>query len=183
MRLRLSILALSIAISACVALAPRNAHAFGGTAKNLEHKGNFAITNNADFEVSHQLTNPTDTIVRLRPALDYFVIDHLSLGGAIGFEVDAPQRGQTTTVFTIAPDVGFAVGISDTWSFWLIGSVPFSFPNPGNTRVAVDIFAAFLIHPADHFFFGIGPTFTQALTQNEPTFIGGRFMIGGYFDH
>jgi hypothetical protein len=182
MRMRLPVLA-SIAVCACIATASPRAPAFGGTAKNLEHKGNFAITNNAGFEFTQQLTNPTDTTFVLRPALDYFVIDHLSLGGAVEFRDIAPQRGRSQTTFTIAPDVGFAVGISDTWSFWLIGSVPFAFPNPGNPVVALDIFAAFLIHPADHFFFGIGPTFTQVLTQNQPTSIGGRFVIGGYFDH
>ena len=182
MRLRLLGLA-SIAVCASIATAAPKAYAFGGTAKNLEHQGNFAITNNAGFEITHRLQDPTDTTFTLRPALDYFVLDHLSLGGAVELNIDAPQGGRTITTFSLVPDVGFAVGISDTWSFWLIGSVPITFVNPGNTVVALDIFAAFLIHPADHFFFGLGPTFTQVLTQGEPTFIGGRFMIGGYFDH
>ena len=172
-----------LAVSASIANAASNAHAFGGSAQNLERKGNFVVTNNAEFTFTQQLTNPTDTTFRLRPALDYFVINHLSLGGAVELDVVSPPHGPSSTDFSIAPDVGYAVSLSDTWSFWLIGSLPISFPNSGSVTVAVDVFPAFLIHPADHFFFGIGPTFTQVIGANPSTSLGGRFIIGGYFDH
>jgi hypothetical protein len=182
MRTRLLLLAFA-AISVWLAADAPAAHAFGGSAQNLQQKGNFVVTNNAGFGFTQQLTSPTDTTFTLRPALDYFVIDHLSLGGAVEFDVVAPQHDRSRTNFSIVPDVGYALGLTDTWSFWLIGSLPLSFPNPGNASVAVDVFAAFLVHPADHFFFGIGPTFTQVITANPSTTIGGRFIIGGFFDH
>jgi cold shock CspA family protein len=110
---RLSI-CIFLAVSACTATAAPSALAFGGTAQNLEHKGNFVVTNNAGFGFTQQLTNPTDTTFTLRPALDYFVIDHLSLGGAVGFDVTSPQRGPSTTSVTVAPDVGYATSTAES---------------------------------------------------------------------
>jgi hypothetical protein len=168
---------------ACAATTARRALAFGGTARELERQGNFVVTNNAGFQFSHRFNEPTDTTFLVRPALDYFVISNLSLGGAVEFDVNAPQHGSTTTIVAIAPDVGFEIALSDTWSIWPSLSLPMTFPSDANASVAIAIFVPFLIHPAEHFFFGIGPGFAQGLTSNPATVITGGFLVGGYFDH
>jgi hypothetical protein len=166
---------------ASIATASPNAIAFGGSARELERQGNFVVTNNAGFGFHHQIGHGDGTTFTLRPALDYFVIAHLSVGGAVEFDfaTDNPDR----TMFVLAPDIGYEVALSDTWSFWPSASLPLSFPNPGNPALALRIFAPFLVHPAEHFFFGIGPGFNQGLTSNPTTEVFGDFIIGGYFDH
>jgi hypothetical protein len=173
----------SLAI-AWIASTGQTALAFGGTARELERQGNFAVTNNAEFGFNHQIGHGDGTTFTLRPALDYFVVDRLSVGGAVQFDFASGGPGNPdSTTFEIAPDVGYEFALSDTWSFWPQASVPMSFPNRGNATLTLVIFAPFLIHPAEHFFFGIGPGFSQGLTSNPTTSITGAFLIGGYFDH
>jgi hypothetical protein len=174
--------ATSLVIASIASSAP-TALAFGGTARELERKGNFVITNNAGFGFSHEIGHGDTTAFTLRPALDYFVIDHLSVGGAVEFDYTSRPNGPSFTNFSVAPQVGYEIALSETWSFWPTLALPLSFPNPGDPNVRLVIFAPFLIHPSEHFFFGIGPGFSQGLTSNPTTFITGGFLIGGYFDH
>jgi hypothetical protein len=168
----------------CIASAAPRAHAFGGSARELERQGTFAVTNKADFGFEQQLNSPTHTTFSLKPALDYFVIDRLSVGGAVGLQFFGPPSPQpNSTVFTIEPEVGYELALSDTWSFWPQASLPMTFPSGANASLALVLFVPFLVHPAEHFFFGIGPGLSQGLTSNPSTLITGGFRIGGYFDH
>ncbi len=174
----LASLALPLAVTSA-----RAVMAFGGSARELERQGTFAITNNAGFGFNQQVNSPPSTSFTLRPALDYFVIPNLSVGGAVEFVSNAPSRAPTITSFSLAPEVGYELALSDTWSFWPQAALSISFPNPGDPYAVLKIFAPFLVHPAQHFFFGIGPGFEQGLTSNPSTSIVGKFLIGGYFDH
>jgi hypothetical protein len=164
------------------ATSAQTALAFGGTARELERQGNFVVTNHADFAFSHRF-NDSFTQFLIGPALDYFVISNLSLGGAVEVAVSAPSGGPTTTVVAVAPDVGGEFALSDTWSIWPTLSLPMTFPIDRNASVTVSIFVPFLVHPAEHFFFGIGPGFAQGLTAHPTTEVTGGFLVGGYFDH
>jgi hypothetical protein len=166
---------------AAVSTIVADAHAFGGTARELERQGNFVITNNAGFGVQHQVGGDNGTTFVLRPALDYFVIPRLSLGGAVEFDYASGNPNQTT--FKIAPEIGYEVALTDTWSIWPQAALSLSFPSPGDPGVTLIIQVPFLLHPSEHFFFGIGPGFSQGLTSNPTTLITGVFTIGGYFDH
>ncbi len=179
--MRTKCLVLPAAALAIAATASPSAHAFGGTARELERQGNFVITNNANFAVSHEIGGGDGTRFELRPALDYFVIQNLSIGGAVEF--DYTSGTPNSTVFRIAPEVGYEVALTDTWSIWPQVALSLAFPNPGDPGVTLVLFVPFLLHPAEHFFFGIGPGLSQDLTSNPTTFITGSFLIGGYFDH
>lgn len=179
MKLRRS--AIAIAVGLFPVVPARTVLAFGGTAPNFERQGNFVVTNDAGFAFTQQVGRGGATAFTLRPALDYFVINHLSIGGALEF--DYFSGNPASTLFQVAPEIGYEIALGDTWSFWPQASVPFSVPNPGNVTVSIAIFAPFLIHPAEHFFFGLGPGFTQELTSPATTQITAAFRIGGYFDH
>lgn len=170
-----------------LSILPRNALAFGGTARELEKQGTFAVTNNAGFGFDHAFTHPDSTTFSLRPALDYFVIDNLSLGGAVEFDFASgfgPPGSPDSTTFQLDPDIGYEVALSDTWSVWPTLSVPIVFPSRAQAQVALQIFVPFLVHPAEHFFFGLGPGLFQLLSNPGPTtHLIGQFSIGGYFDH
>jgi hypothetical protein len=169
------------AFAALAATTARDALAFGGTARELERQGTIAITNDAGFNFVHQIGHGDTTTFTLRPALDYFVIHSLSIGGAVDFEFVSGNPGFTQ--FSLVPEIGYDFALSDTWSFWPQADVALSFPSPGNPFVTLDFFAPFLVHPAEHFFLGIGPGFSQGLTSNPSSTLTGRFLIGGYFDH
>ena len=176
-----------LAVGAVLAVAPP-AFAFGATAAELDVPGTFVVTNQANLGFQQKLNNPTDTSFTLAPALDYFIIAHLSLGGQVTLGY-AGGGGSNSTTFGLAPQVGYDMALGDTWSFWPRASLSvtvtsFSSNGHGSTNgdLSLGIFAPFLIHPAEHFFFGLGPGFTTVLACPNPlTAITIGFTIGGYF--
>ncbi|HZU81594.1 MAG TPA: hypothetical protein VE987_01700 [Polyangiaceae bacterium] len=185
--MRIPSLVAASAVLLSVASNAREASAFGGTARELERQGNFVVRNNATFAFQQQVNSPTHTSFVLGPAIDYFVIENLSVGGRVQFEFNSPSifdsRDQNSTRFTVAPDVGYEVALSDTFSLWPQASLALQVPSKGNDVLTLVLSVPFLVHPAEHFFFGVGPDFAQDLTANANTFIGADFTIGGYFDH
>ena len=185
--MRLTTLLSSSFALASILIVPRSALAFGGSARELERQGNFVITNNVDFSFGHDIGHGDQTRFTLRPALDYFVVSNLSLGGAIELRFASGVGGPDFSQFSIAPDIGYEVALSDTWSIWPSLQIPIAFPNRQPAVVSLVFFVPFLVHPAEHFFFGIGPGLTQVLAPANPPFpttqITGGFSIGGYFDH
>jgi hypothetical protein len=121
----------------------------------------------------------------LAPAADYFVIDKLSLGGQVIFHLD--QASQTT--FGVKPRIGYNIPISDLVSFWPDGYILFTTTSnnngPSTNAFAIGAFAPFLLHPAQHFFIGLGPDFQTELVHdpggNRVTQIGVMSTVGGWF--
>jgi hypothetical protein len=180
--LRIGRTGLAAPLVVALVAAERAALAFGGSAPELPRQGNFVVSNDASFAFDQQIGHGGGTAFVLRPSLDYFVIPNLSLGGAVMFEAFSTPGAPTSTVVGFEPRVGYDVALSGTWSIWPQLSLPITVPHPGNTAVAIAIFVPFLIHPAQHFFFGIGPGFSQTVTSPAATAITGGFTIGGYFD-
>ncbi|MBL8715605.1 MAG: hypothetical protein JNL79_06390 [Myxococcales bacterium] len=71
-------------------------------------------------------------------ALDYAVIDSLTIGGSIGFWVGSNTRttepgngsktenpGPSTNSFKLSPRVGYIIGVSDSFGIWLRGGFTF----------------------------------------------------------
>jgi hypothetical protein len=180
------------AVVATVLVATPSAWAFGGSANELSHQGNFVVTNDANFGFSKPF-NTAETSFLLQPALHYMVIDHLSVGGAVGFQVYDNGHGLSGFSFDLRPYVGYELALSDTWSFWPRAFLDINpvgdnngiagAPPPNRVNVSIGIQAPFLIHPAPHFFFGIYPQLSTMLSDSTlPTGLGGGFLIGGYFD-
>jgi hypothetical protein len=147
---------------------------------------------------------PTGTIFSLAPAADFFVIDNLSIGGQVmlGFvnnSPPAPDQSSTTTLYGIAPQIGYNIVISDLVSFWPKLFLAFEGESQSNnggalTSGTLGIFAPFLFHIAPHFFLGIGPDVATQLfvnawqgNQNFPnppkvTTFGAMATVGGWFN-
>ncbi len=103
------------------------------------------------------------SFVHSRAGIDYFVIDRLSLGGALGLYSASghnPQVGDTGFLF--APRVGYAIDLGRVASFWPRGGITYyshgDWHNVGLTGEANFAFFpranwAFLLSP----FFDLGP--------------------------
>jgi hypothetical protein len=123
------------------------------------------------------------TAFGLSPAVDYFVINGLSIGGQGLVAVLNPAHGnsgsgETVTEFGIAPRVGYNLPITDMISFWpkvYFGYLTASASNSnngvsgsgGSNAAAIGIFAPFIFEPARHFILGIGPNFSTQLSNNQ----------------
>jgi hypothetical protein len=178
-----------LVLAALLAWAP-SAWAFGGSANELPRQGNFVVTNDAGFGFSKPFSTP-DVEFSLRPALHYLLVDHLSLGGALGLQINSDGRGGSGLSVDLRPYVGYELALSDTWSFWPRAYLDinpvgdnYGIAAPANrVSVSIGVQAPFLIHPAPHFFFGIYPELATLLSDSTlPTGLGGGFLIGGYFD-
>ena len=109
-----------------------------------------------------------------RVGFDVFIIDHLSLGGSLGYssvsaegteDAPGPDFGDDVSYssFIFAPRVGYAVMFSDVVGIWPRGGFAYhsasledSFSEFG---LSFGVEAMFVIAPVRHFGFLIGPTF------------------------
>jgi hypothetical protein len=147
-------------------------------------------------------------------SVDYFLIPHISLGGAVGASygrttgIDGSD-GSTTTAqssgVTFGPRIGADIPLGDWLSAWVVATFEFGFEDYDETSAAgenrdhetvaaLDLFAALLVHPAPHFFFGFGPfvyyTYSNSFSfpdqpfagsvQNHETEVGAGTIVGGW---
>jgi hypothetical protein len=106
-----------------------------------------------------------------RFAFDIFVIDSLSVGGAIGYvqftdEEDPGDRDTKYTDFIFSPRVGYLIMFSDKFGFWPRGGFTYHSGSidpdgPGKYSESGFAFTAeamFVWTPVPHFGFAFGPT-------------------------
>lgn len=97
-----------------------------------------------------------------RLALDYFINDNLSIGGAFGYasiEVDNDDNdnGVDASGFILAPRVGYMIGISDVFGFWPRGGLTYyTFNDPDFDQFGLTLEGLFSIAPRPGFGFITG---------------------------
>jgi hypothetical protein len=183
---------------------PKSPNAVRGNARVFSLAGHLAISSDAGFSISNTSISGQDgstTRIELRPAVDYFVIDNLSVGGFLGFDYtnQAGDSGHTTT-FSIGPRFGYNIPFAEILSVWpkiglsyshtsitqktteVINGVPTAVDTSDSANaLALNLFVPVMVHPVEHFFIGFGPAFDLDLTgDNKATTIAGRLTIGGW---
>lgn len=165
-------------------------------------KGQLAISSDAALTIQNSSIADSDgsvTTITLSPAVDYFVIKNLSIGGNVLFAYES--AGDTSgTRFGVGPRVGYNLPLSDLVSIWPKAGLSISHtsqstdapePVPGqpvvadtdvsNTALQLNLFVPVMFHPAEHFFAGFGPFLDTDLNgDNRVTTFGGKLTIGGY---
>jgi len=102
---------------------------------------------------------PGSSFVQPRAGIDYFVIDRLSLGGALGLYTASGHNAQTDgTGFLFAPRVGYAVDLGRIASFWPRGGITY-YSHADYHNVALTGEANFAIFPRSNWAFLITPYF------------------------
>ncbi|HVW24719.1 MAG TPA: hypothetical protein VHC69_05085 [Polyangiaceae bacterium] len=150
-------------------------------------KHQLAISSDAGFYISNTTVSNgggSTTSILLQPAVDYFVIDHLSVGGFLLLNYQH-TKGSHSTTFGIGPRVGYDIPLSSFFSIWPKVGLSFSSvtgPGPDANNLALNLFVPLMLHPAPHFFLGFGPALDVDLTGNQTksTTIAGRLTIGGW---
>jgi hypothetical protein len=151
------------------------AHAQGG---GFGTQGQIAIT--GEFE--GHLHNGWE--LRLHPALDYFIVNNVSVGGVIGFQYNSGNPGRTT--IDLGVRAGYDLFINNQVTFWPTVGIfyeHFSIGSPVNqsgSSTSLNIFAPFLFHIVPHFFIGAGPDFELPLDGGGNGY-GVRTVVGGWF--
>ena len=161
--------------------------------------GQLAISSDAAIAITHASPSEgaSSTRVTLAPAVDYFIIENLSIGGFISLD-HTTIEDVDFTVFGIGPRVGYNIPLSNAVSVW--PKVGFSFQSTGtseeeesgdveietstgNDGIALNLFVPIMFHPVTHFFAGFGPFLDADLSgDNKSTRLGARLTLGGWFE-
>jgi long-subunit fatty acid transport protein len=164
--------------------------------------GQIAISGDFQLGFESRKTKPpagdsvSSTTVTLAPALDYFVADSISVGGQLAFSMSKTGDAKTQLI-GIAPRVGYNIGFTENLSFW--PKVYFQYAllslddgagggSVSGNKMTVGVNAPILFHPAEHFFIGLGPTFSMDLASkiesndaSKDTAFGLGSVVGGWF--
>jgi hypothetical protein len=190
---------------AIAALVPSLAHA---QAAQFSEQGHLTISSDANVAITGQSYSgngaPGSTFqLTLLPAVDYFVIHNLSIGGFLEYAhttQNGTNGGPSTSsdTFGIGPRVGYNIGITDSISFWPKVFLAFASTNTsqgnnsgGDDSWTIGIYAPFLYHPAEHFFLGLGPLLSTQISNTvsagnqsgsgpTATTYGIEFTVGGW---
>jgi len=127
--------------------------------------------------------------LQLSPALDYFLIQRLSVGGVLGYRYTSGGAGTGTnasgaTRILVGGRVGFNIDINDRFSFWPLAGLFLertSANHASTTNTWFGLFAPVLFHVAPHFFAGLGPSFELNLSGPNGNQYGIDSIIGGWF--
>lgn len=155
--------------------------------------GQIAVSSDAGLSISNTSVGGVDgstTNIILRPAVDWFIAESISLGGFAGVEYDSAPGGSTSVV-SIGPRAGYNVPLTSRLSVWPKVGVSVSYTSvdfddgtqddEDETSLQVNLFAPLMFHPVQHFFLGFGPALDADVTGDaKVTTIAGRLTIGGW---
>lgn len=162
-------------------------------------KGQLTVSSDAGLSIETKSVSGVDgstTTITLRPAIDYFLANNLSLGGFIGVDY-IRAGGSHATTFAIGPRVGYNLAFSDRFTLWPKLGLSYSStdvstdvaagPNTtistgaSGSHIALNLFVPVMFHPVPHFFLGFGPALDTDLSGDaRTTTIAGRLTIGGW---
>jgi len=98
-----------------------------------------------------------------RLAFDYFAIDHLSIGGSLGYSSTAPDEGGDASAFLLAARVGYVYAFGRVVGIWPRGGFSYHSLNIDNgfdeNGFGLTLECPFTFSPAAHWAFSVGPSF------------------------
>jgi hypothetical protein len=182
-------------------------HRFG-SARDLVISNAFAVQG---FWISYAGSGSTNTSIALTPGIDYFVANQFSVGISLnasysgGTGVDSTTGNQVTFShhsYGVAPRIGVDIPMGSFVSLWPMASLGFgagdysehegtSGGSYSTSFMWVSLYAPLLVHPASHFFVGLGPSVSHdlqntisypnstATAQNRSTTVGAGLIVGG----
>jgi hypothetical protein len=171
-------------------------------------QGQIVIRSDFDLSASYSKTSlpssapagakEPDAAIRLQlgPAVDYFVIPGLSVGGQV-FLNYGKQGDSSSTGFGLGPRVGYYINFASGIGIWpqaafQYASTKFTVKDAqGNEQStsgstsSVLVSAPLIVEFVDHFFLGIGPYLSLDVSvpdgQGKTTTLGIATQVGGYF--
>lgn len=97
-----------------------------------------------------------------RISFDYLVIDHLSIGGSLGYFSVDPDEGGSVSGFLLNPRVGYVHAFGRVVGIWPRGGFTYHSGDVGpadEDGFALTLECPFTFSPTNHFAFHVGPTF------------------------
>jgi hypothetical protein len=163
--------------------------------------GQIVISGELQASIVHEsvsMGGASSTNITVQPALDYFVMPNVSVGGAVVISHGSFAGGSGTVMeIGLLARAGYNLHLAPMVSLWPqleLGYLHDSISGGGGGAsvsgyvVPLQIFAPFLFHVTTHLFVGIGPVFKTDLLSKfqsndapKTTDIGISSVVGGYF--
>lgn len=176
------------------------------TAEKFGQVGQLTIASDFSVDFAYTSVKPavgpssSATLIRVAPALDYFIVRNVAIGGVAGITYEKTSSGPSARTLEVGPEIGYAVLVSPRVS--LFPKLGASYRNIdvssssalGGTisrtehHVALKLAIPILVHPFEHLFLGAGPLLSYDILSRaagqkgaKATSIALSFIIGGWF--
>ena len=97
-----------------------------------------------------------------RLSFDYLPIDHLTIGGSLGYVSSDGENTPDREAFLFSPRVGYAYAFGRVVGIWPRGGLTYHTQSVGDLTekgLALSLEVPFTFSPVNHFAFSVGPTF------------------------
>ena len=143
--------------------------------------GQLVFDGSAEFRLAKVTSG--NTTFTLRPAVDYFIIPNVTIGGVVGFSTSSGRFATTTLLIGVR--AGYNLNLTDKISVWPTAGFTYAHSdisdNGGsNSSWAFNLYAPFLFHLVPHFFIGVGPFLDVGLSDGDQNVFGLQSVIGGW---
>jgi hypothetical protein len=171
----------------------------GGPARNFGEIDQLAFSSENALEIREVAVEngPDYGTIHFAPAVDYFIVKNLSIGGFVG--IDYSRAGDADGFrFSIGPRVGYNLSFTNLLGLWPKIGFTYAHSNSGYSRafaggtvstsdsndaIAINVFVPVMFHPTTHFFVGFGPFVDADLNGDYRTVAYGmKLTIGGWLD-
>jgi hypothetical protein len=185
----------TLALSSLLVTGAARAQSLGDAPAGTVFGGAGQVAVSTDFSLAFVHENETSTLL-LAPAVDYFFLPQLSLGGQVLFSYSS-SGDVSRTMVGIGPRVGYNIPLTPMFSLYPRAGFAFTHVTDSAQAGPVDVsrsanylglflYAPFLFHPVPHFFIGLGPSLSGNVAGGDSSARHLRFAIestvGGYFD-
>ncbi len=154
----------------------------GGLGQGFGDTGQIVISGEATAFFSK--TNKAGWTAAISPALDYFVVPSVSIGGSVTALIGSDSR----TGFGASGRAGYNLNVTENLGVWPIAAISYAHESSGsgttsmsNSATFLHIFAPVLYHIVPHVFAGLGPFYDLHISGVGNHSYGVRSTVGGWF--
>jgi hypothetical protein len=166
-----------------------------GGAANFGQVNQLVISQDMAFNISFDFNGDGEADVlrlRLAPAADFFIQENLSIGALAYLDQSfVGDNREDITNLGLGVRGGYNIPVSESASLWPKVGVSLErndIPTDqnagatgGDLAVVVELNAPLLVHPANHFFVGLGPSLALKVGGAEGLNLALNSVVGGYF--
>jgi len=156
--------------------------ASGGLGQGFGDTGQIVISGEAAAFFSK--TNKAGWTAQISPALDYFIMPSISIGG----NVTALVGDHSHTGFGAGARAGYNLNVTENLGAWPIAGITYAHESSttGNTTTSLssttaNFYAPVLYHIIPHLFAGFGPFYNLHIAGTGNHQYGVRSVVGGWF--
>jgi hypothetical protein len=154
----------------------------GGLGQGFGDQGQIAISGEANAFFSK--TNHAGWTAAISPALDYFIVPSVSVGGS----VTALIGDNSHSGYGVTARAGYNLNVTEQLGIWPIAGIGYAHESSGSGAASISgsatvahFYVPVLFHIVPRVFVGIGPFYDLKVAGDGNSSYGVRSTVGGWF--